>query len=474
MEAQASPSVKPSADYGATARIPGGGKFWISDVDRNHSVTIRFAEWEKGKKYVIYLCRNGTNFREKYKVGEIQANKSKPAFNKTVSIPKQLRSDLHIAVLVITYSDNSHGYTIFENTDGYDVNTDWSLNPIHRSSSQTTGKECKIYGGLKFWIKELDKTNDTITIKVTDYDREDTYTVLIGENSSSFQGLFLGKIDPTDARTHTRTYDIPAQIRSADELRVTVQDIHNNHSCSTAVSNKRIYWEVIDPYGSFTVLNTGSGVPSTATPFTNIIGVVQDSEVTLQTYNFPADKDFVVTMGPLGTKGVGGFVIGTQNSGVGGSFVVTYPIPAQLWGSAYIAIRLQSTTSGHFAYDYFENASGYSASSGGSSSVSAGWTLAAGTYPYTQVTAVVKDGTVTFSGFNFTKYDTYTVTMGPIGSKGVGGFIVAEKATGASSTFTETFTIPAGLYGADRIAIRFQSQNTPYYAYDWFYNSNLP
>ncbi len=475
MKALAAPGLKPSADYGSTVKIPGGPKFWIADVDRNQSVNVRFTEWTKGKTYVVYMARNGSSLREKYKVGQLEGNKKKATFNRTFNIPKQLKHERHIVLFIITYKDNSHGYTIFENTDGYDINTEWSLLPIHRSSSQTSGKECRVYGGLKFWIKELDKANHTITIKVTDYDKVATYTVLIGENNSNFQGHPLGRIDSTDGRTHTRTYNYPAFLWPADELRITVQNIHNDHSCSSAVSNKRENWQIMDPYGSFTYLgSSSSGVSSTATPFTNIIGVVKDSEVTLQTYNFPADTDFVVSMGPLGTKGVGGFVIGTQNSGVGGSFVVTYPIPAQLWGSEYVSIRLQSTSSGHFAYDYFQNVSGYSASSSGSSTYTADWNLAAGTYPYTQVNSVVKDGTVTISGFNFTKNDTYTVTMGPIGSKGVGGFIVAEKTTGTSSTFTETFTIPAGLYGSGRIAIRFQSQNTPYYAYDWFYNVTNP
>jgi hypothetical protein len=41
-------------------------------------------------------------------------------------------------------------------------------------------------------------------------------------------------------------------------------------------------------------------------------------------------------------------------------------------------------------------------------------------------------------------------------------------------TFTATYTIPAGLYGLDRIAIRLQSPSSGYYSYNWFWNSDHP
>jgi hypothetical protein len=150
-----------------------------------------------------------------------------------------------------------------------------------------------------------------------------------------------------------------------------------------------------------------------------------------------------------------------------------------------ISIRLESTTSGHFAYDYFTNSSGYSGSSGSSpgavpgagfagTTTTTGWTLAPGTYPNTSVVGVVQDTSVTIQGTNFTTNDSYTVRMGAIGSQGVGGIVVGTYNTGASSSFTTSFNVPASLQGAARIAIRFESDNTPYYAYDWFNNNTYP
>jgi len=47
-------------------------------------------------------------------------------------------------------------------------------------------------------------------------------------------------------------------------------------------------------------------------------------------------------MGAYGTKAIDGEVVGTTNSGSGGSFDATYTIPDSLKGSARIAIRMDS------------------------------------------------------------------------------------------------------------------------------------
>jgi hypothetical protein len=60
-------------------------------------------------------------------------------------------------------------------------------------------------------------------------------------------------------------------------------------------------------------------------------------------------------MGNYGTKGVNGINVGSTNTAGGGALSATYNIPASLAGSTRIAIRLQSPTSGYFAYNWFWN-----------------------------------------------------------------------------------------------------------------------
>jgi hypothetical protein len=90
-------------------------------------------------------------------------------------------------------------------------------------------------------------------------------------------------------------------------------------------------------------------------PTFSITAVVKDSTVTILGKNFPANDKFTVTMGAYGTKGIGGIVVDTTDSGAGGAITKTYTIPDSLKGSHRIAIRLQSPTSGYFAYNWFFN-----------------------------------------------------------------------------------------------------------------------
>jgi len=86
-----------------------------------------------------------------------------------------------------------------------------------------------------------------------------------------------------------------------------------------------------------------------------VTNVVQDTSVTMQTYNFPPNLDFTVRINTYGTYGVNGVVVDTVSSGAGGSFPVTVNIPAQYAGVTMLSIRFENTASGYNAYDWFYN-----------------------------------------------------------------------------------------------------------------------
>jgi hypothetical protein len=90
-----------------------------------------------------------------------------------------------------------------------------------------------------------------------------------------------------------------------------------------------------------------------------IVGVQRDNSVTIQTHNFPANTNFDVLMGPMGTRAIGGFYVTSFNSGGGGSFQMTFSIPPQLYGLPQIAIRTQSPGTGFFSYNWFFNNTTY-------------------------------------------------------------------------------------------------------------------
>lgn len=92
--------------------------------------------------------------------------------------------------------------------------------------------------------------------------------------------------------------------------------------------------------------------------------------------------------------------------------------------------------------------------------------------PTFRIIQVKTDESVTIETNNFPANQTFTVTMGRMGTQGVNGITVGTLNSGTGGTVSATFTIPAELKGLSEIAIRTQTSHAvPYYAYNWFYNN---
>lgn len=211
-------------------------------------------------------------------------------------------------------------------------------------------------------------------------------------------------------------------------------------------------------------------------PTFSIESVEQGKTVTIKTNNLPPNDTFNVTMGKYGTKGVNGTSVGTLASGTGGTLTVTYNIPEALSGLDLISIRLQSPTTGYFAYNWFFNSTATATVSPTQQPAPTATPTAPGYsgFPTFSITAVVQNESVTISGKNFPAGDTYTVYFGEYGTKGIGGTKVSSTDSGSGGTLTATYDIPDSFDGKKMIAIRLASPTTGYFAYNWFYNNTTP
>lgn len=216
------------------------------------------------------------------------------------------------------------------------------------------------------------------------------------------------------------------------------------------------------------LVSVNANVSAAAIPTISIVSVEADNTVTIQTHNFPANRSFLVLMGKIGTRGVGGIHITTISSGTGGSFSQTFDIPAALKGDYQIAIRLQTLDGYFYAYNWFFNNSGATPPAGGGTP--GGYTG----IPTFLITGVERDDTVTIRTNNFPANYDFKVLMGKMGTKGIGGIHVATISSGAGGVFNETFNIPAALKGDSRIAIRLESTSGGFYAFNWFFNNTYP
>jgi hypothetical protein len=204
------------------------------------------------------------------------------------------------------------------------------------------------------------------------------------------------------------------------------------------------------------------------------VSVVADDEVTIQTSNLPPNDTFNVTMGPMGTQGIGGTVVDVVDSGSGGTKTYTFDIPSSLYGSYKISIRMQSPTSGYYAYNWFYNNTTGSATQPPPSTPAPTPPPGYSGFPSFSVLSVVRDTSVTIKTNNLPPNDSFNVTMGPMGTQGIGGILVDTVDSGSGGTKEYTFSIPSALKGSYKISIRVQSPTSGYFAYNWFYNNNAP
>lgn len=202
-------------------------------------------------------------------------------------------------------------------------------------------------------------------------------------------------------------------------------------------------------------------------PTLSIVSVERDDQVTVQTYNLTPNDIYTVTMGPMGTKGIGGIVVKKVETGSGGAKEFTFDIPSALYGSYQISIRMQSPTSGYYAYNWFYNNTTGTGGKPPVDPVPPGYTG----FPTFKILSVVRDDSVTVQTYNLPPNDNMVVTMGPMGTKGIGGIQVDSIATGSGGSKQFTFDVPSALYGSYKISIRMQSPTSHYYAYNWFYNN---
>jgi len=205
-----------------------------------------------------------------------------------------------------------------------------------------------------------------------------------------------------------------------------------------------------------------------AIPTFSIVSVSKGQSVTIQTANFPANDSFDVLMGEFGTRAVNGIKVDRIGSGQGGAFKATFSIPADLASEKRIAIRLQSSTgSGYFAYNWFTN----STAGGGSGDGSSGMPGYSG-YPTFKITGVVRNSSVTIRARNLPANVSFDVRMGEMGTGAVNGIKVDRISSGGGGETSYTFAIPEDLRGLRQIAIRIESPESGYYAFNWFYNNS--
>lgn len=312
-------------------------------------------------------------------------------------------------------------------------------------------------------------TDASVTIQTANFPAGYTFTVRMGEMGTlGINGVVVGTTASGSGGSFSATYNIPASLQGDSRIAIRMD--------STSGGFFAYNWFWNSTTGSTTPVPTTTPVHGgyTGIPTFSILSVVTNDTVTIRTNNFPAGKTWTARMGAIGTLGIGGTVVGTTTSASGGTFDATYDIPAALVGASRIAIRLESTTGGYFAYNWFYNSSTgttvpTTTPGPTTTPVPGGYTG----FPTFTISSVVRDSTVTILTRNMPPNTTFTARMGAYGTQAVGGTVVGTTDTGTNSSYSVSFNIPASLAGSSRIAIRLEAASG-YFAYNWFYNNTYP
>lgn len=302
-------------------------------------------------------------------------------------------------------------------------------------------------------------TDTSVTIKTANYPANDTYNVYMNHiGTRGIGGIKVDTINSGSGGSFEKTFTIPDSLKGLAQIAIRLESPTSGYYSYDWFNNKT----------GGTTPGTGTGGPYTSIiPTISITSVDVDNKVTIQTQNYPANDTFKVLMGHFGTRGIGGITVDTVNSGAGGSLSFTFSIPNELKGLAQIAIRLESSTSGYFSYNWFNNKTG-------GAIPNTGGTYPTGLTPSFVITGVSANNTITIKTSNFPANDTFNIYMGNYGTRGIGGASAGSVNSGSGGTQTFTLTIPDAVKGKAQIAVRLESPSSGYFSYNWFYNNTYP
>lgn len=300
----------------------------------------------------------------------------------------------------------------------------------------------------------------TVTIRTANFPKNVDFDVLMNfYGTLGIGGQKVATVNSGAGGVLSWTFNIPDFLKGSSRIAIRLQGTGGYFSFNW-------FWNSAAGTG------TPPGQPVRKIPTFKIMAVEKDKTVTIETADFPASDKFDVLMNRYGTLGIGGTKIQTVDSGAGGKLTFTFNIPDGLKGLDRIAIRLQSPTSGYYAYNWFWNNS--TAGSGSTTPPPTTPSLPHGVIPTFKIQSVVKDGKVTILTSNLPAGDQFKVTMNDYGTRGIGGTVIQTVDSGAGGALTFTFDIPDTMKGKQRIAIRLESSASGYFAYNWFWNNTYP
>jgi hypothetical protein len=332
----------------------------IVSVNKDVSVTITGYNFPMNQTFTVRMGAYGTLGIGGTVVGTKDPSSS-TSFTATYNIPASLVGASKIAIRF----DSPQGYYAY----------DWFVNNAAAVSATATAGPTPTPGPTSVPVTIVIPTfsitgvqqGSSVSILTKNFPAGQTFTVRMGEYGSlGIGGTVIGTFDSGSGGALSQTYSIPAALAARTQIAIRMDSNLGYYSYNWFWNNANYGTGISTPVATATpggATATPAPTITAATPVSGYVGiptfsiasVVKDASVTISAVNFPPGQTFTVRMGEYGSLGVGGTVITTYDSGAGGSFSATYPIPAALAGLTKIAIRLESATGYYYSYNWFWN-----------------------------------------------------------------------------------------------------------------------
>ncbi len=327
------------------------GKAWgvpvisISAVVSDTSVTITGSGFPTNQTFTVRMGAYGT-----LGIGGVVVGSKEPAsggaFTATYLIPASLAGAQKIAIRL----DSPQGY--------YSYN--WFYNNSTAAVSAPAGSLSPAYTGTPTFTITSVVGGSTVTVLTSDFPAGQTFTVRMGAfGTAAIGGEVIGITSSSSGGAFSQTYKIPADLANLSKIAIRMDSPEGYYAYNWFYNNSTaVGVPAATPVAIVPPAQPTQAVPTlpayTGFPTLEILAVVKDARVTIRAVNLPAGETITVLMGEFGTAGINGTVITKISSGSGGDFTATYMIPATLYGSGKIAIRME-TSSGYYAYNWFYN-----------------------------------------------------------------------------------------------------------------------
>lgn len=323
--------------------------FTISEVEKDETVTILTQDMIKDMDWKVLMGEYNTRGVDGIEVATFNSGAG-GSMSATFNIPDALKGRAMISIRIESLTGGYYYYNWFWNDKD---NGTW---PTETPTTETPAPTQAPESVPTITIKSV-VPGESVTIIAANFPKTLEFVAMMNKMwTRGIDGTEVGQLTSSDTGAFEATFDIPEEYKDHERIAIRLE------STTGGYYSYNWFWNLSggvvvtpEPTPTSTPAHTSTPEPEVKYPYFNIVAVEKDNTVTVEGEDFPADTEFTVLMGKMWTMGINGIEAGTFNSGEGGVMTATFTIPSELAGQIRISIRLQATSGGWYAYNWFWN-----------------------------------------------------------------------------------------------------------------------